>query len=70
MRVPEVATGVGTERQADPGGFAARDRAGWRLRELPISGIYLNLRDHHRLRSAGAHEQAEPALVENGALDR
>ena len=58
------------ERQADPCGLAALDRAGRRLRELPIGGVDLNLRDRHRLRTAGAHQQAKPVLVEDGALDR
>ena len=58
------------KRHADPGRVATRDRPRRILRELPIGGVDLHLRDRHRLRSAGPHQQTKPVLVEDRALDR
>ena len=57
------------ERQADPRRFAAVDRPGRILCKLPVCGINLCLRDRHWLGTAGANEQAQPALIEDRAFD-
>ncbi len=47
----------------------ARDRSGGLLRELPVGIVDLNLRDGHRLRPAGPHQEPDSVRAEDRPLE-